>query len=58
MMAVAYLSCHMDKALKDQVEYLLCVKITSFRSVSGGDISQAYLIETESERFFLQNAPV
>lgn len=51
-MTVAYLSCHMDKALKDQIEYLLCIKILNTRAVSGGDISQAYLIETESERFF------
>ncbi len=42
----------MDKHLKDHIEYLLCVNIKSVRSVSGGDISQAYLLETESERFF------
>ncbi|WP_373517413.1 fructosamine kinase family protein [Pricia sp.] len=42
----------MDKHLKDRLEYLLCVNIESIRSISGGDISQAYLLETESERFF------
>lgn len=42
----------MDKALKDHVEYLLCVNIDSIRSISGGDISTAYLLETDSERFF------
>lgn len=29
-------------------------KIFSFRSVSGGDISSAYLLQTETERFFLK----
>ena len=42
----------MDKALKQHLEYLLCVRIASVRPVSGGDISQAYLLETETERFF------
>jgi len=42
----------MDKALKDHIEYLLCVKIDAIRSISGGDISKAYLLETDSERFF------
>jgi len=41
-----------DKDLKGHIEYLLCVKIEHIRPVSGGDISDAYLIETESERFF------
>ena len=48
----AYLSFRMDNALKEQIEYLLCIKILTTRAISGGDISQAYLIETESERFF------
>ncbi len=42
----------MDNHLKDHLEYLLCVNIESIRSISGGDISRAYLLETESERFF------
>lgn len=42
----------MDKHLKDHIEYLLGVTIEDVTSVSGGDISQAYLLETESERFF------
>lgn len=42
----------MDNSLKAHIEYLLCVKIEKVRSVSGGDISDAYLIKTESERFF------
>lgn len=42
----------MDKQVKDHIEYLLCVKIERIRSISGGDISQAYLLETDSERFF------
>ncbi len=42
----------MDKHLKDQIEYLLCINIEGVRSVSGGDTSHGYLLETESERFF------
>jgi len=42
----------MDSSLKAHIEYLLCVKIEKVRSVSGGDISKAYLLKTESERFF------
>ena len=42
----------MEKALQEHIEYLLCIKIDSIRSVSGGDISNAYLLETDSERFF------
>ncbi len=42
----------MEKHLKNHIEHLLCIKIESVHSVSGGDISQAYLLETESERFF------
>jgi fructosamine-3-kinase len=51
-----------DKAAKDHIEYLLCVSIENVRPISGGDISQAYLLETDSERFFCKintapNAP-
>lgn len=42
----------MDKYLKDHIAYLLCVRILKVIPVSGGDISQAYLLETETERFF------
>lgn len=42
----------MEKYLKNHIQDLLSVSIQSVRSVSGGDISQAYLLETESERFF------
>ena len=42
----------MNNALKAHIEYLLCTKINTVRSISGGDISKAYLIETETERFF------
>ncbi len=42
----------MDIALKKHLEYLLCVRILSVRAISGGDISKAYLLETETERFF------
>ena len=42
----------MENHLKEHVEYLLCVNIDSVRSVSGGDISRAYLLKTETERFF------
>ena len=42
----------MNKELKTHIEYLLCVKIDRIRPISGGDISQAYLLETETERFF------
>jgi len=42
----------MNIALKEHLEYILCVSIDSVRSISGGDISRAYLLETESERFF------
>lgn len=42
----------MDKALKAHMEYLLGVRAQSVRPVSGGDISEAYLLETETERFF------
>ncbi|MBT9187002.1 fructosamine kinase family protein [Zobellia russellii] len=42
----------MDKHLKEHIAYLLCVNIERIQSVSGGDISGAYLLETETERFF------
>lgn len=42
----------MDKVLKAHIEYLLCVKFSKIRPISGGDISEAYLLETETERFF------
>ncbi|MGB7393883.1 MAG: fructosamine kinase family protein [Pricia sp.] len=42
----------MENHLKEHIEYLLCVNIDSVRSVSGGDISRAYLLKTETERFF------
>ncbi|MEO1011382.1 MAG: fructosamine kinase family protein [Bacteroidota bacterium] len=42
----------MNKELKAHIEYQLCVKIEQVQSISGGDISQAYRLETESERFF------
>jgi len=42
----------MDKALKAHIEYLLCIKINTISPISGGDISKAFLLETESERFF------
>ncbi len=42
----------MKKNLKSHIEYLLGVNIESVQSVSGGDISKAYLLKTESERFF------
>ena len=42
----------MNKNLKEHIAYLLCVKIERIQSVSGGDISEAYLLETETERFF------
>lgn len=42
----------MKAALKAHIEYLLCINIVQVQSVSGGDISNAYLLMTESERFF------
>ncbi|MGS0525787.1 fructosamine kinase family protein [Zobellia nedashkovskayae] len=42
----------MNKNLKEHIAYLLCVNIERIQSVSGGDISEAYLLETETERFF------
>jgi len=42
----------MDQAIKDAIEYLLCITIERVSSVTGGDISRAYLLESDSERFF------
>ncbi|SHI47769.1 fructosamine kinase family protein [Pseudozobellia thermophila] len=42
----------MNKALKEHIEYLLGVKVRRMQPVSGGDISEAYLLEAETERFF------
>jgi len=41
-----------DKNLKAHIEYLLCIKIEGFQSITGGDISEAYLLQTNSEHFF------
>lgn len=42
----------MQKSLKAHIEYLLCISIEKVHSLSGGDISQAYLLKTENEHFF------
>lgn len=42
----------MTTALKEHIEYLLCVKFTAIKPVSGGDISEAFVLQTESEHFF------
>jgi len=42
----------LQKSLKAHIEYLLCVHIFDIRPVSGGDISEAYILQTESEQFF------
>ncbi|WP_276168649.1 fructosamine kinase family protein [Zobellia alginiliquefaciens] len=42
----------MDSNLKKHIEYLLCIKIETTQSVSGGDISEAYFLYSETERFF------
>ncbi len=42
----------MDKNLKAHIEYLLCIKIEGIQSITGGDISKAYLLQTNSEHFF------
>jgi len=42
----------MDINLKKHIEYLLCIKIQTMQSVSGGDISEAYHLQSETERFF------
>ena len=43
---------NLEKDIKAHIEYLLCVKINGVKAISGGDISKAFLLETESERFF------
>lgn len=42
----------MDKELITHLNYLLCTKIERVTAVSGGDISKAYLLESETEKFF------
>ncbi|AYN66045.1 fructosamine kinase [Euzebyella marina] len=42
----------MDKSIRQHIEYLLCIKIESIRPLSGGDISKAYLIQSENENLF------
>lgn len=42
----------MNKELKAHIEYLLCINVEQIQLVSGGDVSKAYLLKTESERFF------
>lgn len=42
----------MKKPLKAHLEYLLCIQINSVQALSGGDISRAYLIKTDTEKFF------
>lgn len=42
----------MNSALIAHIEYLLCIKIGRSTPLSGGDISQAFLLETDTERFF------
>ena len=42
----------MDNHIKEHIESLLRISILKVTPVSGGDISQAYLLETITERFF------
>ena len=42
------------QSLIHHISILLSEKINSFRSVSGGDISSAYILESDSERYFLK----
>ena len=42
----------MDKSIRQHIEYLLCITIESIRPLSGGDISKAYLIQSENENLF------
>ena len=42
----------MDKYLKDHIATLLGISILKITPISGGDISQAYLLETTTQRFF------
>lgn len=42
----------MQRDLKAHIEYLLCIRITNVRPLQGGDISTAFILESDSERFF------
>ncbi|ASV30244.1 fructosamine kinase family protein [Maribacter cobaltidurans] len=42
----------MDKELIEHLNYILCTKIERVSPLSGGDISRAYLLESETEKFF------
>ncbi len=42
----------MDKDVKVAVENSLSITVERVRPISGGDISQAFLLETKTERFF------
>ena len=42
----------MEKSLKAHIENALGIRISKIRSLSGGDISKAFLLETETDRFF------
>ncbi|MFS4415477.1 fructosamine kinase family protein [Maribacter sp. 2307ULW6-5] len=42
----------MDKSLRAHLEYVLCIRVESALPVHGGDISQAFLVKTATERFF------
>jgi len=42
----------MDKNIKDHINHLLGTRIKKIVPLSGGDISKAYLLQTETERFF------
>ena len=42
----------MDKELIEYLNYLLYTKIERVSPISGGDISRAYLLESETEKFF------
>ncbi|WP_430907102.1 fructosamine kinase family protein [Maribacter sp. 2-571] len=42
----------MEANLKKHLEYLLCVRILNIRTLSGSALSETYLLETETERFF------
>ncbi|GAB5473134.1 MAG: fructosamine kinase family protein [Maribacter sp.] len=42
----------METSIKKHIEYLLCIRIRKIQGLSGGDLSRAYLLETDMERFF------
>lgn len=44
----------MDKELIAHLNYLLCTKIDGVSAISGGDISRAYLLESETEKFIIK----